>query len=112
ILNYINLDELMEYTNRWRPRVLKVSSLRGDGINELINIINDHFKYISSNGLFSKKIENRRIKILELYLDKKFKNEVKKILQNSEVARRFVNGEIEVNRAIAELWRALLSSSH
>jgi len=107
ILNYINLEP--EYGNKWKPRVLKVSSLKGDGVRELVSVIDEHLNYVISNNILSKKIENRRLKILELYLDKEFKKKVKDLIWNSDVTRSFLNGETGINTAIRELWKMLCS---
>ncbi len=56
----------------WTPKLIKTSALFGWGIDQLVNLIEEHYKYILESGLYSEKIGRRRMLMLKLLSEKIF----------------------------------------
>jgi LAO/AO transport system kinase len=98
--NFIrNSLELGEYywKNNWKPRLIKISAIKGEGISELISLIEEHFEYILKNNEFNVKIKNRRKKMLELILRKKLFNKISDIINlNYDLLENYAENKINI----------------
>jgi len=56
----------------WRPKLLKTSAILGHGIENLVDVIEDHLKYLTDRGVFNKKILSRRGLMIKLLAEKIF----------------------------------------
>lgn len=57
-----DLREMLTFAGKsanWVPPVYKINAIAGEGINELIDGINAHKRYLVENNLFEKKIKER-----------------------------------------------------
>ena len=54
----------------WRPRLLKTSAIYGQGIDELVDAIEDHYKYLRDRGAFMDKVYARRSMMVRLLAEK------------------------------------------
>ncbi|MGC8597927.1 MAG: VOC family protein [Thermocladium sp.] len=54
----------------WRPRAIKVSPLYGQGIHELISIIEEHHDYLANHGLLNNILSNRLELLMRLHAQK------------------------------------------
>ncbi|AAY79490.1 methylmalonyl Co-A mutase-associated GTPase MeaB [Sulfolobus acidocaldarius] len=72
-----------EYKDGWKPRIVKTIAIKGVGISELIDAFDEHLRFLIGNRKFEFKVENRRVKILELLLKRSINTIIERfIIQN------------------------------
>jgi len=52
----------------WKPKIVKTSAILGQGIEELVEVIEDHYEHITNSDEFKRKIKSRRRELLKLYV--------------------------------------------
>ncbi|BAN90520.1 methylmalonyl Co-A mutase-associated GTPase MeaB [Aeropyrum camini] len=72
----------------WRPRLVKTSAVLGQGIEPLVDAIEEHWKFARETGLHAEKVKARRILLA-------------KMLAESLLSSR-VNAAMEVNKTLLE----------
>ncbi len=56
----------------WNTRLLKTSAIMGKGVQELVDTIEEHLRYIIDNNIYKKKIISRRKLMVKLLAEKIF----------------------------------------
>ena len=69
----------------WKPLVLKVSALKKIGIKELVDALETHEKYLKESGNFTKKIKERRKKMIELIIRRKIDEKISEIISKEDL---------------------------
>ncbi|MCI2415035.1 MAG: methylmalonyl Co-A mutase-associated GTPase MeaB [Candidatus Aramenus sp.] len=89
----------------WKPQVVKVSALKGMGIEELTKRLREHEEFVKSRGLFEKRVIERRHKLIELYLRRKLEAVLEETLkENRTVLSEYESKGINLNKAIREVY--------
>jgi len=57
---------------RWKPRLVKTSAVLGQGIEDLVEIIEEHLEFIKESGIYQDKIMVRRRYMVRLLAEKLF----------------------------------------
>ncbi len=57
---------------KWKPRLVKTSAVMGQGIEDLVNIIEEHLQFIKKSGIYQEKIRVRRRYMVRLLAEKLF----------------------------------------
>ena len=70
-LNFvIESGELGSQRTGWVPRVVKTSAIMGQGIQELADVIEEHYKYLHETGGVEERIISRRILLMKLLAER------------------------------------------
>ncbi|NON61383.1 methylmalonyl Co-A mutase-associated GTPase MeaB [Acidianus sp. DSM 29099] len=67
----------------WIPKVIKVSALKGLGIEELVNEIETHLEYLRNTGKFEDKVKERRREMIELIIRKWANDKISKVIKEN-----------------------------
>ena len=57
---------------KWKPRLVKTSAVMGQGIEDLVDIIEEHLQFIKKSGIYQEKIRVRRRYMVRLLAEKLF----------------------------------------
>jgi len=57
---------------RWKPRLVKTSAVLGQGIEDLVKVIEEHLEFIKESGIYQDKIMVRRRYMVRLLAEKLF----------------------------------------
>ncbi len=70
-LTALQLRTMLGDVNRdgWRIAIVKTSAISGRGVPELVNVIEEHMKFLKDRGLYEAKIRRRRMSIVEEFVD-------------------------------------------
>jgi LAO/AO transport system kinase len=90
----------------WKPRLIKVSALMGEGVDDLIETIDSHYKFLIKNQLFNKKVLTRRNLLIKLLAEKMFHDELEKIGSTSDIK---VTGINNVYRETINIIKSILN---
>ena len=90
----------------WKPVALKVSAALGEGVDELVKVIDEHIDYITKNSIAWQRVEERRIHALKsmvLWLIEARLEDLLKKPENSKLIEGIVKGDIPVYTAAVKL---------
>ncbi len=59
-------------TGRWAPRLVKTSAIMMQGIDELVDVVEEHWRYVNESGLLAEKLASRRALLAKLILERMF----------------------------------------
>ena len=62
--------DIGEQAEGWTPRLVKVSAIMGQGISDLVDAIEDHYKFTKDTGRLEKGIESRRLLLVRLLAER------------------------------------------
>ncbi|MEB3861786.1 MAG: methylmalonyl Co-A mutase-associated GTPase MeaB [Desulfurococcales archaeon] len=62
--------DIGEQEEGWTPRLVRVSAIMGQGIEDLVNAVEDHYKYAKETGRFERSIESRRLLLVKLLAER------------------------------------------
>jgi LAO/AO transport system kinase len=66
----------------WVPRIVKTSAIMGQGIKELVDVLEDHWDHIKNKGLIREKLASRRILLSRLLLERIFSDSLQESLKD------------------------------
>jgi len=66
----------------WKPPVLKVSSITGQGVKELAEKIEEHLEWVKKNDKFNEQLKNRRLQSLKSSLNWFIENKLEESLKS------------------------------
>jgi LAO/AO transport system kinase len=99
--------------NRWRPPVLKTIAIDNIGIQELLQEINNHIKYLNESGeLEQRRQESAKKEIFDL-IQEKWKEILSSSINNgflNKIAARIVKREEDPYTAVKTLSNILIHS--
>ncbi|QKQ99602.1 methylmalonyl Co-A mutase-associated GTPase MeaB [Metallosphaera tengchongensis] len=92
----IDSSEIM-FRDSWRPQILKVSALKKTGIQELVSSFESHAEFLKENGLFMKRVERRRMKMVELLLRRKVNETISKVIEaeSNNITQKLSEGKVK-----------------
>ncbi|ARM75673.1 methylmalonyl Co-A mutase-associated GTPase MeaB [Acidianus manzaensis] len=70
--------------NGWKPSVIKVSALKKQGIEDLINELKMHKEYLIKSGKFEEITHKRRKEMIELILRRKINNVISIVVNENQ----------------------------
>ncbi len=94
----------------WKPIALKVSAALGEGIGDLIEIIERHLTYMSEAGLVKRRVEERRIHALKSMILWLVENKIDELLsrpEGSSLVKDVIDGRIPVYTAALKLLKLI-----
>lgn len=98
------------FRDGWVPKIVKTVAIKGTGIRELVDTFEEHLKFTLSNGLFEKRIKDRRVKMIELLLRKRVEDVISKVIQeNSSYISKEINEKHNLLNLIDEMYRNVKS---
>lgn len=62
--------DIGELEEGWTPRLVKASAVMGQGIEDLLNAIEEHYKFIKDSGRMTRVIESRRLLLIKLLAER------------------------------------------
>lgn len=68
----------------WTPKVVKTSAIMGTGIEELVDAIEEHWRYIESNGLDKVKVAARRKLLIALLAENLLRRALEKSIEENK----------------------------
>ena len=68
----LDIGEIGSSRGGWKPKLIKTSAIMGWGIEDLIKLISEHYKFIVDNRLFEARILSRRELMVKLLAEKLF----------------------------------------
>ncbi|MCE4615158.1 MAG: methylmalonyl Co-A mutase-associated GTPase MeaB [Desulfurococcales archaeon] len=79
----------------WVPRIVKTSAIMGQGIKELVNIIEEHWNHVKSKGLAKEKLVSRRLLLSKLLLERVFSESLQESFRDLDgtLKKRIVEGK-------------------
>ncbi|WP_048057683.1 MULTISPECIES: methylmalonyl Co-A mutase-associated GTPase MeaB [Metallosphaera] len=92
------------YRDEWKPRIIKVSALKKTGIQELVDIFEEHAEFLRTRNLFYEKVRKRRIKMIELLLRKRFNNIISKVVEKNQNVMDEMISKGKTDELIANLY--------
>jgi len=88
--------------SEWTPKVVKVSALKGEGVDQLYQVLQQHREWLNDSGRREVLVKRRR-KLLELLLLKMAEDSVRSAIRSSYVTQEFTEGKIGLKEAIEKL---------
>ena len=113
-LTYSQVKFVLKGVSRkgWEPKVLLTSSIMGQGINDLINTINEHREFAKNTNLLRMKRKTRRELELELLLIEALKRKIQQALRTNNEAKKIyeqaIHGETDTVTATKQLLCIIL----
>jgi LAO/AO transport system kinase len=100
-------SEETNWRDGWKPGIIKISALKKYGIEELVQNIAQHEKFVRDHDLFLKRIHQRRYKIIELYLKRKI-NEIllDTIKENIDIVSKYENKGVDLMETIEQIYNS------
>ena len=111
IANYKNALHLFPAApSGWQPRTGKCSSITGEGIKEVWEMIEDYTTFTTKNGYFDKNRKSQKIKIFHKTIKERlledFYNESRKKEKLKELEEKIIRNEINSYSAAGEALKA------
>ena len=78
----------------WKPILLKTSAIMGYGVEELVEYIETHMKYMEKSGLFKNKVISRRRLMVKLLAEKIFLEELENVFDEVDMPRLLENEDL------------------
>ena len=78
----------------WKPVLLKTSAIMGYGIEEVVDSIEAHLKYMRGTGLFKNKVASRRKLMVKLLAEKIFLEELENVFEKVDIAHSTENEDL------------------
>lgn len=105
-LNFvIESGELGSHRAGWTPRVVKTSAVMGQGVRELADVIEEHFKHLKETGGAEERIVSRRVLLMKLLAERMLTSSLESALSELEgdlrEAAREAKGFTEMARRLA-----------
>lgn len=94
----------INFRDGWKPLVLKTIATKGEGIKELVDTFEEHRSFLESKGIFSKRILERKSKMIELIV----RREIEQLLQKSMEERKEELIKLPLMNAVYSLRAELL----
>ncbi len=95
----------------WKPAVLKVSSITGQGVKELVDKIEEHLEWVKKSGKFDEQLKNRRVQSLKSFLNWFIENKLEESLKNntdlSDLIKRVQEGTESPYNAVLKIVKKL-----
>ncbi len=113
-LTYSQVKFVLKGVSRkgWEPKVLLTSPIMGQGINDLINTINEHREFAKNTNLLRMKRKTRRELELELLLIEALKRKIQQALRTNNEAKKIyeqaIHGETDTVTATKQLLCIIL----
>jgi LAO/AO transport system kinase len=79
----------------WVPKIVKTSAIMGQGIEDLVNIVEEHWEHVKSKGLVREKLVSRRLLLSKLLLERVFSESLQESFKDLDgsLKRRIVEGK-------------------
>jgi len=101
----------INFRDGWAPKIVKTIAIKNVGIKELVDTFEEHLNYTKSQGLFDKRIRDRRVKMIELLLRKRVEDVISKIvLENSNYISKEINEKHNLLNLINEMYNNVKAS--
>jgi len=101
----------INFRDGWTPKIVKTIAIKNVGIKELVDTFEEHLNYTKSQGLFNKRIRDRRVKMIELLLRKRVEEVISKIvLENSNYISKEINEKHNLLNLINEMYNNVKAS--
>jgi len=101
----------INFRDGWTPKIVKTIAIKNVGIKELVDTFEEHLNYTKSQGLFDKRIRDRRVKMIELLLRKRVEDVISKIVQeNSNYISKEINEKHNLLKLIDEMYNNVKTS--
>jgi len=100
---------MAENCRRWTPPVLKAISTTGEGVEEIVDVIEEHARFLAESGELQKKNEENLRRELLKVLKAEFADELVRLVSKDKielVVNRVVQRQIDPASAARELLRA------
>lgn len=81
----------INFRDGWKPVIVKTIAIKGQGIKELVDVFEEHLKFLEEKGLFMKRIKERRVKMIELLIRRRLDEVITKTVKENE---EFIDNEI------------------
>ncbi len=106
-LNFvIETGEIGSSRKGWRPKVIRTSAVMGQGIEDLINAIEEHYDFLKKISAIEEKITSRRILAIRLLAERILRNALLKAVETKrtelEKVARDAGGLLEEAERLAE----------
>ncbi|PCN50545.1 methylmalonyl Co-A mutase-associated GTPase MeaB [Candidatus Geothermarchaeota archaeon ex4572_27] len=69
----------------WTPKIIRTAATLGQGINDLVTSIDEHYRYIVEGGLYTDKVSVRRRFILKILAEKIFLDALNEAYAKGEI---------------------------
>jgi LAO/AO transport system kinase len=91
----------------WTPRLVKTSAVLGQGIDALVDAIEEHWRFVRERGLDRAKLEARRMLLARMLAEARLSAALSQVMAESEaeVRKALSSGVSEVFRISEELAR-------
>ena len=79
----------------WVPRIVKTSAIMGQGIEELVNVVEEHWKHVKGRGLAGEKLVSRRLLLSRLLLERVFSESLQESFRDLDgtLKKKIVEGK-------------------
>ncbi len=95
---------LLPFQSEWKTPIILTQGLKGEGIEELKELIIKHKRYIEESGLKEKTIRERRKRFLLEFLKDEIWDEVENFIENNGIIENFLK-EIEKGKTLQDIKR-------
>lgn len=108
------IEMMLDFNHKeWRPPVTKVVAIKNEGIEELIEALNNHYEYLSKNDkLIERRTKNSELEILELTQQSLMNRVLSSNQQREEIrsyAEKVANREVDPYRVSNEIVTKILA---
>ncbi|MGB9728455.1 MAG: methylmalonyl Co-A mutase-associated GTPase MeaB [Thermoprotei archaeon] len=95
----------------WKPAVLKVSAMTGQGVKELADKIDEHLKYVKKSDKFYQQIKSRRLQTfkssLSWFIENKLEESLKSNVDLNDIIEQVKNGKESPYDAVLKIVKKL-----
>lgn len=89
----------------WQPRIVKTVATKGLGVKELVDLFEEHMKYLVSKGLFADIVRKRRRKAVELTVRRKLSEVVSSVVQRADkLFEQLEKNEVTIDQVINAIY--------
>lgn len=74
----------INFRDGWKPIVTKTVATKGEGIKELVDMFEEHKSFLESNGIFRRRIVDRRVKMVELIVRRNIDQVLQKTIDENK----------------------------
>jgi LAO/AO transport system kinase len=90
----------------WEPRIVKTIATRGIGVKELVDLFEEHMKFLVSKGYFESVVKKRRRKLVELVVRKKVENVISSVVNRADnLFEKFERNDLTIDQLIDMIYR-------
>jgi len=95
----------------WEPKIVRTVATRGQGVSELVDVLNEHLKFLIDDGIFTKVVLQRRKKLVELIVRKRVNMIVSKVVERADnLFEKFNKNEINIIDVIDNIYKEVKMS--